>query len=164
MTERDAAGGSVVRGRILLADDEASARNGLAALLRGEGFEVDLAEDGEKALARLQETAPEVLVTDLHMPGLDGIQLLQRAREAFPELVVVMVTAFADVDTAVKAMQSGAEHYLTKPVQLDELVVVVERALKRRRLQSEATELRARLTEHLSFDNIVGASRAMQEV
>jgi DNA-binding NtrC family response regulator len=152
------------RGRVLVADDEASARTGLATLLRAEGFEVDLAEDGEKALAGLQETAPDALVTDLHMPGLDGIQLLQRAREAIPELVVVLVTGFADVDTAVQAMRAGAEHYLTKPIQFDELLVVLDRALERRGLAREATELRGRLSAHLSFDNIVGTSPAMQEV
>jgi two-component system response regulator HydG len=152
------------RGRVLVADDDAGARSGLATLLRSEGFEVDLAEDGERALARLQETAPDVLVTDLQMPGLDGIQLLEQAKEATPELVVVLVTAFADVDTAVQAMQKGAEHYLTKPVQTDELLLVIDRALERRRLEHEATELRSRLKERLSFGNIIGSSPAMQAV
>ncbi len=153
-----------VRGRVLVADDEASARLGLGTLLRDAGFEVDQAEDGQTALECLQATLPDVLVTDLHMPGLDGIQLLERAREAIPELIVVLVTAFADVDTAVRAMQLGAEHYLTKPVQFDELLVVLDRALERRHLQHEATELRARLKDRLSFDNIIGSSPAMQEV
>ncbi len=150
--------------RVLVADDEASARSGLATLLRDEGFEVSLAEDGVRALVRVQETAPDVLVTDLRMPGLDGIELLRRAREIDPELIVVLVTAFADVETAVRAMQDGAEHYLTKPLQIDELVLVIRRALERRRLRHEATELRARLKDHLSFDNIIGSSPAMQEV
>jgi DNA-binding NtrC family response regulator len=152
------------RGRILVADDEAGARTGLAALLRREGFEVDVADDGEQALARVQETAPDALVTDLHMPGLDGLQLLGQAREAIPGLVVILVTAFADVDTAVQAMQKGAEHYLTKPVQFDELLVVLDRALERRRLEAETTELRSRLKERLSFSNIIGSSPAMQAV
>jgi two-component system response regulator HydG len=156
--------GSKSRGRVLVAEDDEGARNGLARLLRSEGFEVDLAEDGIRALEQLQATAPDVLVTDLHMPGLDGLQLLDQAREAIPELIVVMVTAFADVDTAVLAMQKGAEHYLTKPVQIDELLVVVDRALERRRLELEATELRSRLKERLSFDNIIGSSPAMQAV
>jgi two-component system response regulator HydG len=164
MTSNQGPGDDKVRGRILVADDEASARSGLATLLRGEGFEVDLAEDGAQALARLQETAPDVLVTDLHMPGLDGLQLLERGREAIPELIVVLVTAFADVDTAIRAMQKGAEHYLTKPIQIDELMVVIERALEKRRLSHEATELRARLKDRLSFDNILGSSPAMQAV
>ncbi len=164
MTDATAKRKERARGRVLVADDEASARTALATLLRDEGFEVDPAEDGEQALARLQETAPDALVTDLQMPGLDGIQLLQRAREAIPELVVVLVTAFADVDTAVQAMRGGAEHYLTKPIQIDELLVVLDRALERRRLGRETIELRARLEAHLSFDNIIGASPAMQEV
>jgi DNA-binding NtrC family response regulator len=161
---QEAAVEKAVRGRVLVADDEASARTGLGTLLRDAGFEVDQAEDGDKALECLQATVPDVLVTDLHMPGLDGIQLLERAREAIPELIVVLVTAFADVDTAVRAMQLGAEHYLTKPVQFDELLVVIDRALERRRLLHEATELRTRLKERLSFDNIIGSSPAMQEV
>jgi two-component system response regulator HydG len=158
------AGNGRIRARLLVADDDPSALNALAGLLRSEGFEVDLAEDGERALARLEETAPDVLVTDLHMPGLDGMQLLDRAREAMPDLVVVMVTAFSDVETAVLAMQKGAEHYLTKPVQVDELVVVIERALDRRRLAHETVELRSRLKERLSFGNIIGSSPAMHAV
>jgi len=155
---------TATQARILVADDEASARNGLATLLRGEGFEVALAEDGLQALARVEQSAPDVLVTDLQMPGLDGIELLRRAREVTPELIVVLVTAFADVETAVRAMHEGAEHYLTKPVQVDELLLVVRRALERRKLRDEATEMRTRLAEHLSFDNIIGSSPAMQEV
>jgi DNA-binding NtrC family response regulator len=152
------------RPRVVVADDEASARSGLGTLLRDEGFDVILTEDGSAALAQVQESAPDILVTDLRMPGMDGIELLRRAREADPELIVVLMTAFAEVETAVRAMQEGAEHYLTKPLQIDELVLVLRRALDRRTLRNEATELRARLKEHLHFDNIVGASPAMQEV
>jgi len=152
------------RPRIVVADDESSARSGLGTLLRDEGFEVILAEDGPTALMRVQESNPDVLVTDLRMPGMDGIELLRKAREVDPELVVVLMTAFAEVETAVRAMQEGAEHYLTKPLQIDELVLVLRRALERRNLRTEATELRARLKDRLRFDNIVGASPAMQEV
>jgi len=152
------------RVRIVVADDEASARSGLATLLRQEGFEVVLAEDGVSGLARVQETAPDVLVTDLRMPGMDGIELLRKAREAHPDLIVVLVTAFAEVETAVRAMQEGAEHYLTKPLQIDELVLVIRRALERRSLKHEATELRARLKDRLRFDAIIGSSPALQEI
>jgi two-component system response regulator HydG len=149
---------------VLVADDEPSARSGLAKLLRDEGFEVVVAEDGTQAFAKVQETAPDVLVTDLRMPGLDGLELLQRAREIAPELIVVLATAFADVETAVRAMHEGAEHYLTKPVQFDELLLVIRRALERRRLTHEATELRSRLQDRLRFENIVGTSPPMQAV
>jgi two-component system response regulator HydG len=152
------------RARVLVADDESSARSGLATLLRDEGFDVWLAEDGFKALTRIQEEAPDVLITDLRMPGLDGIELLRRAREVDSNIIVVLVTAYADVETAVRAMQEGAEHYLTKPIQIDELVLVMNRALERRELREETTQLRARLKDHLSLDNIVGASPAMQAV
>jgi DNA-binding NtrC family response regulator len=152
------------RPRVVVADDEASSRSGLETLLREEGFDVVTAEDGATALKRIEESAPDVLVTDLRMPGMDGIELLGRARETDPSLVVVLMTAFADVETAVRAMQAGAEHYLTKPLQIDELVLVLRRALARRALRDEATELRARLKDRLRFDNIVGASPAMQEV
>jgi two-component system, NtrC family, response regulator HydG len=152
------------RARVVVADDEASARSGLAMLLRDEGFEVAVAEDGAKALVLVQESAPDVLVTDLRMPGLDGIELLRRAREVQPEIIVVLMTAFAEVETAVRAMKEGAEQYLTKPLQIDELVLVLHRAFERRRLQNEATELRARLKERLRFENIIGSSPAMQEV
>jgi two-component system response regulator HydG len=152
------------RPRVVVADDEASARSGLGTLLREEGFEVVLAEDGATALTRVQESAPDILVTDLRMPGMDGIELLRRAREIDADLIVVLMTAFAEVETAVRAMMAGAEHYLTKPLQIDELVLVLRRALERRSLKNEATELRARLKDHLRFDNIVGASPAMQAV
>ncbi|MGD0676427.1 MAG: sigma-54 dependent transcriptional regulator [Polyangiaceae bacterium] len=150
--------------RVLVVDDEAGARTALSGLLRAEGFQVTVAEDGNEALAQLQEKAPDVLVTDLQMPGCDGLELLMRGREISPALVVILVTAFAEVETAVRAMRLGAEHYLTKPPQIEELVLVIDRALERRRLRDEATELRTRLKGRLSIDNIIGSSPAMQEV
>ncbi|MGO9838644.1 MAG: sigma-54-dependent transcriptional regulator [Polyangiaceae bacterium] len=155
---------STVRHRVVVADDEAASRNALATLLRAEGFEVTLAEDGLAGLARVQEVAPDILVTDLQMPGIDGIELLRRARESHPDLIVILMTAFADIETAVRAMQEGAEHYLSKPLQVDELLLVIRRALDRRKLRDEATELRTRLKEKLRFESIVGSSPAMQAV
>lgn len=152
------------RATILVADDEASTRSGLSSLLKGEGFAVDLAASGYEALSKLEASVPDVLVTDMRMPGIDGLMLLEKARELHPELIVVMMTAFGGVETAVKAMRMGAEDYLTKPLQIDELVLVLERALERRSLRREATELRARLSERLKIDNLVGRSPAMQSV
>jgi two-component system response regulator HydG len=152
------------RARVLVADDEASARSGMQTLLTAEGFDVVLAEDGPSAVARFAEVGPDVVVTDLRMPGLDGLEVLRRVREIEPDAIVVLATSFADVETAVRAMRDGAEHYLTKPIQFDELVLVINRALERRKLKSEAGELRARLKEKLRFDNIIGTSPALQEV
>jgi two-component system response regulator HydG len=150
--------------RVVVAEDEDGARGELANLLQHEGFDVVLAEDGASGLARVQDATPDVLLTDLRMPGMDGLELLRKAREVDPEIIVVVMTAFGDVETAVRAMKEGAEHYLIKPLQIDELVLLVRRALERRALKQEAIELRARLKEHLRFDSIIGNSPAMHEV
>jgi two-component system response regulator HydG len=150
--------------RVLVVDDEETSRRALATLLRHDGYEVELAVDGDEGLRRFRELAPDVLVTDLRMPGLDGVTLIERAREHDPELIAILMTAFAERECAVRAMQAGAEDYLMKPLEVDELGVIVQRALERRRLRREAVELRTRLGDKLRVGNFVGASPAMQEV
>src|SRR6516162_1907624 len=122
------------RGRILIVDDEVNARTALAELLRDEGYSVETAADGFKALPKLDEFAPALLLTDLKMPGMDGIELMKKAVERDPDCVVVVMTAYGAIDTAVKAMREGAADYLTKPVNMEELSLVVIRELERRRL------------------------------
>jgi DNA-binding NtrC family response regulator len=152
------------KGRILVVDDEVNARAALVELLRDEGYSVESAADGFKALGKLDEVSPDVVVTDLKMPGMDGIELLGRVRERSPDVAVIVMTAFGEVETAVKAMRAGARDYLTKPVNLDELSVVVAREIDQRRLRAEAGLLRARISERYSFANIIGNSAPMQEV
>jgi DNA-binding NtrC family response regulator len=152
------------RGRILVVDDEANARSALAELLREEGYSVETAADGFKALPKLEEFAPDLVLTDLKMPGLDGMELMKRAWEGDPERVVVVMTAFGSVDTAVAAMRQGAADYLTKPINVDELILVIQRVLERRRLRAEAGQLRQRLAERRNMKNIVGSSAVMQRV
>jgi two-component system response regulator HydG len=152
------------KGRILVVDDEVNARTALVELLRDEGYSVESAADGFKALGKLDEVSPHVVVTDLKMPGMDGIELLGRVRERAPDVGVIVMTAFGEVETAVKAMRAGARDYLTKPVNMDELSVVVAREIEQRRLRDEAGLLRARLSERYRFDNIIGSSAPMQEV
>ena len=152
------------KGRVLVVDDEVNARNALTELLRDEGYTVDSAADGFKALGKVADFAPEVVLTDLKMPGMDGIQLLGKVRESDPDLPVVMMTAFGEVETAVRAMRSGARDYLAKPVNVGELSVVVARELDQRRVRIEAGQLRARLAEKYSFQNLIGSSAAMQHV
>jgi two-component system, NtrC family, response regulator AtoC len=152
------------RARLLIVDDEANARTALAELLRDEGYAVETAADGFKALPKLDEFAPDLLLTDLKMPGMDGIELMRKARERDPESVAVVMTAFGAVDTAVAAMRQGAADYLTKPINVDELVLVLERALERRRLRAEAGLLRERLANRNRIGNIVGSSSRMQQV
>src|SRR6478752_2494511 len=152
------------KGRVLVVDDEANARTALSELLRDEGYAVDTAADGFKALGKLAEFAPDLVVTDLKMPGMDGIQLLGKIREGDPDLPVVMMTAFGEVETAVGAMRAGARDYLSKPVNVGELSVIVAREMAGRRLRAEAGLLRERVAEKYSFNNIIGSSAPMQEV
>jgi DNA-binding NtrC family response regulator len=148
-------------GRILVVDDEANARAALAELLRDEGYQVESAADGFKALPRIEEFAPELLLTDLKMPGMDGISLMRKAHGLDPNLAVVIMTAFAAVDTAVSAMRQGAADYLTKPINLDALMISIERTLERQRLAKETGQLRQRLAERDRIDRIVGSSAPM---
>jgi DNA-binding NtrC family response regulator len=152
------------KGSILIVDDEANARTALAELLRDEGYRVETAADGFKALGKMEDLSPDLLLTDLKMPGMGGIELLEKVRAQDEELVVIVMTAFGAVESAVDAMRKGAADYLTKPLNTTELFLVVGRELERRRLRREAGSLRARLAERYSFDNIIGSAPAMQAV
>jgi two-component system response regulator HydG len=154
------------RARILVVDDEASARSGLEKLLKQEGYTVDAAVDGTSALERFAEAPADVVVTDLKMPNMDGIELLKKLREQDVDVPVLVCTAFGDVSTAVQAMRAGAEDYLTKPIDFDALTLAVERALERRELRAEAENLRRQIREREGggLQGLVGTSPPMQKV
>jgi DNA-binding NtrC family response regulator len=155
---------SEAKGSVLIVDDEANARTALAELLRDEGYRVETAADGFKALGKLEDFSPDLVLTDLKMPGMAGVELLDKVREIDEEIVVIVMTAFGAVETAVEAMRKGAADYLTKPLNTAELFLVLARELERRRLRREAGNLRARIAERYSFDNIVGNAPVMQDV
>lgn len=152
--------------RVLIVDDEASARSGLEKLLKQEGFAVESAADGLAALAVAADRPPDVVITDLKMPKLDGMGLLGKLREQDADIPVIVVTAFGDVSSAVTAMRVGAADYLTKPVDFDALVLSIDRVLERRDLRNEADTLRRQLREREGdgFEGLIGASPAMQKV
>jgi two-component system, NtrC family, response regulator HydG len=154
------------KARVLVVDDEASARSGLEKLLQGEGYVVDTAEDGVAALERAAETPPDVVVTDLKMPRMDGMELLKRLRERDRELPVIVATSFQDLNSGVAAMRAGAEDYLTKPIDFDALTVAIERALERSEVRIEAENLRRQLRERDAegLQGLIGAGSAMQKV
>lgn len=102
--------------RVLIADDEPAARSALGEMLREEGYEVQTAADGYKALGKIDEWTPDVLITDVKMPALGGIELMQKLRERLPEVAIIVMTAFGSVEGAVEAMRLGADDYLPKPV------------------------------------------------
>jgi two-component system response regulator HydG len=162
MTETDSEKPSL---RVLVVDDDASARAPIERLLKSEGFVVDVAEDGAAALAVAAEHPPDVVVTDLNMPNLDGMGLLGKIREQNGP-PVILVTAVSDMSSAMQAMRAGAEDYLTKPVDFDALLLSIERTIERRALRSEAAQLRSELAERDGggFGALLGTSPAMQRV
>ena len=152
------------RARLLVVDDEATARRALATLLTDEGYEVELASSGEEALEKLSKAPPDVLLTDVRMSGIDGVELLTRARVLDPGLAVVVMTAFGTVRDAVRAMRAGAEHYVTKPIDFDELSVVLGRVLEQGALRREANMLRERVRDEHRYENLLGSSVPMQSL
>ncbi|HTJ47223.1 MAG TPA: sigma-54 dependent transcriptional regulator [Kofleriaceae bacterium] len=151
-------------GRILVVDDEVNARTALAELLRDEGYDVETAADAFKALGKLDAFTPDVVVTDLKMPGMDGIELVKKVRANEDPPAVVVMTAFGAVQSAVDAMRAGAADYLTKPLNFEELLVVLGRVLEHQKLRAEAVRMRARLSERVARQNMVGSSPPMQRV
>jgi two-component system NtrC family response regulator len=158
------AGEGRVRGRLLVVDDEEPQRVMLGNILERSGFEVESASDGGEALALLEDNAYDLLLTDQRMPKMDGLELLERVRKLSPRMPVVLMTAFGTVSTAVEAMKRGAADYLTKPFERDELLLVIEKVMRQRRLEDEVASLRGVLKERYRLDNIIGASPAMQQV
>jgi len=152
------------RGRVLIVDDEANARDALAELLDDAGYSVSTAADGRTALLQMEQADPDVVLTDLKMPGMDGLSLIERGGPLSPHTTFIVMTAFATIDTAVKAIKLGAESYLTKPLELDAVIAIVERAVGRTRLSREAAELRQRVDQRFQFGNILGEHPSMQRL
>jgi DNA-binding NtrC family response regulator len=148
--------------RILVVDDEESLRRVLQVQLENRGYETSLAKNGQEALAILTESPHDLVLTDLRMPGLSGLELLKRIREHHQGTEVILLTAFGTIENAVEAMQSGAYHYVTKPVRFDELAIVIERALERCRMIEQIATLRESLTEKYGFENIIGHSSSLR--
>jgi DNA-binding NtrC family response regulator len=151
-------------GRILVVDDEVNARTALAELLRDEGFDVETAADAFKALGKYETFSPHIVIADLKMPGMDGIELVQKLRALEDAPAVIVMPAFGAVATAVEAMRAGAAEYLTKPINSDELLVVVDKVMEHVELKRETRQLRARLRDRVAPNNIIGSSPPMQRV
>ncbi len=149
---------------ILVVDDERSMREFLEILLSKEGWTVRTADSRDAALERIAEHVPDVVITDLKLKGQSGLDLLKDVKARCPEVEVVMITAFATNETAVQALQLGAYDYVTKPFQVDELRVVIQRALERQRLLRENLRMQAELSGRYDFGNLVGRSAPIQEV
>jgi two-component system response regulator PilR (NtrC family) len=151
-------------GRILVVDDEASMRELLTIMLRREGYQVEEAGDGGVALKKLQEQGFDLVISDIQMPRVTGIDLLRRIREQEIDVVVMMITAFSTTEQAVEAMKLGAYDYITKPFKNDEIRLVVRNALERNQLRKENRSLKKALGRQFSRDLLVGKSPAMQRL
>ena len=152
------------QGRLLIVDDELSVRDSLAKWFHEEGYEVGIAEDANNALTRLAEGRWDAALLDIKMHGIDGIELQRRIHEIDPELIVIMMTGYASVETAVAALKNGAYDYVTKPLDPDEIAHLVKKALAHRRTEQENVRLRETVAEVARPDDIVGQSSIMQKL
>ena len=161
---RPAAGVDGLDRKILVVDDELSMREFLEILFSGEGYRVDTAGGGKEAVEKIGDRDYHVVITDIQMPGVDGIEVLRKAKEVSPGTEVIMMTAFASTETAVEAMKCGAYDYITKPFKIDEIKLVIEKAFEKIRLESENILLKKELKEGYNFGDIIGVSSRMLEI
>ncbi len=148
---------------VLIVDDDKNTRDGLQRALQ-RNYKILTAEHGDQALATLGHQKVDIVLSDVRMPGMDGIALLQRALALNPELIVILLTAYGNVETAVEAMKHGAYDFLMKPVNLDHLDLLVQRALRSRDVECENMELRRQLEDKFGLEQIIGTSDAMRAV
>ncbi len=150
--------------RILIVEDDRNTLSGLMEILEEEGYEVRGVESGHKALRTLERERFDILLTDLKMPEIDGMQLYEQTQSLAPEMKTVVMTAYSSVKDAVDAMKRGVYEYLTKPLNLDELFVILKKAVEDQSLRRENEELKDRLQGSYRFESIIGKSASMQQV
>ena len=150
--------------RILVVDDEEIVIRSCVRILGESGYQVEAAQSGAEALRKVEEGRYDVMILDIMMPKMDGLEVLQRVKETHPDVDIIMVTGLSQIETAVRCMKLGAYDYLPKPFDPDELKLVVARALERRRLLQENLNLKSEVSSKYRFENIIGSSPAMQGV
>ena len=151
----------MIQKRILVVDDDESLRWVTQAQLQQAGYQVDASASGDDALDRIHDAPPDLVITDLMMPGMSGVELLKKIRTDYPEVIVILVTAFGTVENAVEAIKAGAYDYITKPVNIDELLLIVRRGLEHLDLREEVRILRSSLDKKYGFENILGQSKTL---
>lgn len=150
--------------RILVVDDESSMCEFMQIMLAKEGYEVDAEQDGGSAVQKVREKPYDLIIADLMMPSMSGLELLDRVREDKPELPFLVMTAFASVETAIEALKKGANDYITKPFKVDEIKLAIQKTLENRELRRENRALKARLADEFNFDRIIGEDPRMVEI
>jgi two-component system, NtrC family, response regulator HydG len=154
------------KNRIMVVDDEEAMRESLSAWLVKEGYQADQAESGPQALSLLAEREYDLLLVDIKMPGMDGLELLGEVREKYPQTLVIIITAYGSIESAVTAMKSGASDYLLKPVDPEQMILVIEKTLQHHMVLEENRLLRERLAEReqIIFEDLVSCSPSMLEI
>ena len=153
-----------VKSVILLVDDQDTIRFFLEKTLRQEGYEAVTARTGAEAIEKAREVVPDLVLLDLKLPDMDGLEVLRRIKEVFPEIGIVMITAFGDIETAVMAMKHGAYDFVSKPINLDQLLMVIRKGLDSERLNREVLTLKRQMDPEVGFDYILGETGAMKKV
>jgi len=151
----------MLKDKILVADDEQSMREFLEIMFKKEGYHVSLAPNGEEVLKLAEKEIFDLVLLDIRMPRLDGISVLKKLKAISPETIVIMITAYASADTAIKAMKEGAYDYITKPFKVEEIKLIIKNALEKKNLQQENILLKQVVRDRYHFDNIIGQSSKM---
>ncbi len=150
--------------KALLIDDDAATLELMKFQLDAEGFEVTVAENGQKGLDFIKEKDFDIILTDLNLPDISGIEMVERSKETSPDTEIIMVTGYGSVEKAIEATKAGAFYYVEKPVEFEELLVLIEKAIKSKRQTTEIRELRGKLSSPSSYQGVIGGSRAMQDI
>ena len=150
--------------RILVVDDDLEIREGVADVLRQAGYDVDDAKDGKKAIKCIETGSYDLVLTDLNLPKVDGMKVLRHVLDESPDTICIILTGFGTIKGSVEAIKMGAFDYISKPVKSDEIVIVVEKALKFRRLERENILLKQQLRKKYQFENFIGDSKPIQKV
>jgi two-component system response regulator HydG len=150
--------------KILVVDDESSHRQMIKAVLSAEGYEIREAADGNQALKAVEEKFHDLILMDIRMPGPSGIESLQKIKDISPGIPIIIMTAYASVNTAIDALKSGAYDYLTKPLDIEELKILVAKALRFQKLEQENIYLKEQLNDRFDFSKIIGRSPAMKQL
>ena len=148
--------------RVLIVDDEEIVIRSCVRILGGNGYQLDTAHDGHEALRKIEDNPCDIMILDIMMPDLGGLEVLRRVKETHPDMAVIMITGLSQIETAVQAMKLGAFDYIPKPFEPDELKLVVQRALERRQLLQENLSLKSEVSSKYRFENIIGSSPPMQ--
>ena len=149
---------------ILIVDDESIVRSSLKSWLEEDGYNIETAASGDEALRKLQRQQYHIMLVDIKMPGIDGIELLRRVKDINPEIEVVMITAYASIESAVEAMKIGAFDYITKPFEPDEVGLIIKKIIKHKNLLDENIRLKETLVSSVAKGEIIGKSKAIQNV